>query len=129
MRILAQIHKDSKNRGCRDHLYRYSLDLYRHRFGSGGLYRYKITPKSLQFHTKVMYPYKNPYLGLISPLSSSSSPSSSSPSRKPCLETKNNPFLVSSSIYSENLPYLPYSPPSSRNFYFNFSYFYFDLKS
>ena len=42
MRILAQIRKNSKNKGCRDHLYRYSSDLYRYRFGSGGLYRYRF---------------------------------------------------------------------------------------
>ena len=49
MRILAEIRKNSKNKGCRDHLYRYSSDLYRYssdlyryRFGSGGLYRYRF---------------------------------------------------------------------------------------
>ena len=41
MRILAQIRKNSKNRGYRNHLYRYSSDLYRYRFDFGGLYRYR----------------------------------------------------------------------------------------
>ena len=42
MQILALIRKNNKNRGYRDHRYRYRFDRYWYRFGSGGRYRYQF---------------------------------------------------------------------------------------